>query len=75
MKKSLKGGIRRRFAGTTNTHSIPKFDVDQEGKPILHLNKRTMAKKALDAFKKGKAFYTYKGQQYAVPIFSEKIEE
>lgn len=57
----------RKFIGNRNTLQIEKYDTDPEGNPIRHFNKRTMARKALQAFLKGETFYKYKGEQYVVP--------
>lgn len=65
----------KKLAVNTNTYKIQKFDKNEEGEIISKYNKRTMAKKAEKAFKQGKRFYTYKGQQFAVPIIFKRNGE
>lgn len=65
------------FALTTDTMSIKKFPVDDNGKVINpRFNAKTFIKKAYKSYLKGKTYFTYKGESYVVPKLSkERLEE
>lgn len=67
----------KKFAGSKNPGSIPKFDLDPDGNPVTSFNKRTMARKAFQAFLKGRRYYRYKGVEYVVPtvVDIEKLKK
>lgn len=49
-----------------------KYYKDKEGNPNLRYNKRTMMKKAYQAFLQGRTSYTYKGETFMVPFTTKK---
>lgn len=65
------------FALTTDTMSIKKFPVDDNGKVINpRFNAKTFTKKAYKSYLKGKTYFTYKGESYVVPKLSkQQLEE
>ena len=65
------------FALSTDTLSITKYPVDDDGNIInKSFNAKTFTKKAYKSYLKGLMFFKYKGQIYPVPrVRKNKLEE
>ena len=77
IKKIRDPSKRLVFGLSTDTLSIKKFPVDDDGEIInSNFNAKTYIKKAYKAYKKGSTYFSYKGQRYLVPKLAEdKLED
>lgn len=60
----------KRFGGDLNYQTY----MSKQEKVESEVNRRTLHKKMLKAYLKGKDFFTYKGEQYPVLYFYEEEE-
>lgn len=64
------------FALSTMTHLIPKYHFDKDGNHINpEFNNRMYAKKAHNAYMKGKKSFIYKDHVYTVPTINKQALE